>query len=427
MNENLIQTAQECWGQLTRDGRLRPKDYDADLVDELRGRLGLTDTKDFHSELRDISAQDLVEGLLTALKPLAVMMTDLLSLYEAIGATRASEPNLRVEFNFDSDDRPFEFDVQAFRDWESICRRVLSKRSVRRWEQGPAWKLAKVIREGTALLAPIHVETPPRLGPKMEWPPYGQEAPRSGLEYLDSGIARAWRVREEFLTDAVSRWPNREDYGTASRDPGVIDEAHIMVSDYWDHSIGEELRELAIRASAAPTLGVSRRRVTGLIRTLIGALDDAIRELPTSERYVQEEIKDLIEVFSLLMWGKRHELYSAWVFTRIVDAIGIQRLSFVVKAGRFSFDFKGAELATFESAEGPFSVWTEMRTKYHSPVGHGRTNSIQPDFRIVRSPIDDPDSSILAVEVKQYLRSALRNPADALADYTGGSPKLTLS
>lgn len=67
-------------------------------------------------------------------------------------------------------------------------------------------------------------------------------------------------------------------------------------------------------------------------------------------------------------------------------------------------------------------IWTELKTAHPNPIGHGRTGGIQPDYTVAYEPVDDPESSILVVEGKQSLRSALRIHADALADYTSGRP-----
>lgn len=421
MSGNVVQSAQECWDSLVAAGVLRPQDYDADLVDELRSRFAFDESKDFRVAIDALSAQELIENLFEVLEPVVVMLSDLLRLYEAIQATRASGPNLRVRFNFDRDVRPFEFDIEVFRDWEETSRRVLVARRYPRWKAGAAWGLRSAIAQGLLILSP-DVDRPVGRNRSMAWPP-AQAAPVSGIDQLDSRIARAWQMREQFLAEASAQWPARSDYSDGFQGPDGLGNLASLVSDFWDYAIGEELTWLADRGATALALGGATVRLATAVAEVTREMDAALEELPTVGRLIRENVNELTSLLSLPIWGKRHEVYSAWIFTRIVDAIGQRRLDFKVTSGRLSFDFGGVELATFDSVDGPIAVWTELRTAYGTPIGHGRTGGVQPDFRLVREPIDEPGSSTLAVEVKQYRRSVLRNPADALADYTGGLPQ----
>jgi hypothetical protein len=67
-------------------------------------------------------------------------------------------------------------------------------------------------------------------------------------------------------------------------------------------------------------------------------------------------------------------------------------------------------------------LWAELRSAYATPIGHGRSNAIQPDYRVSKPPVTSPATALLAVECKQYWQSVRKNVADALADYTGGLP-----
>lgn len=415
-----LETAQDVWDRLIDGKVVQPRLYDQDLADGLRAEFGIRG--DFRSGLTEVSAQRLIEAVFRGLAPVAAMVADLLRLYEVISAKRASDPNLRMRFNFDSDEQPIDLNLATFREWEARLRSTLVTRRFWSWKQDPAWALVATI-DG-ALPRYEQSDGPRPQGERsVAWPIPGEPAPVSGVEELDRRIAAVWGARETFVAEMSKQWPAREDYRLAfGAMAGSIDEGALMVSDFWDDSLAEALRQLAIRGSLAHR-ELDTESLSTTMASLVPEIDAALDRLPSEKRQITEAVTELESILSLPMWGKRHELYAAWVFTQIAEAIGHTRLSFVVESGHFSFDFRGSKLATFDTEQGVVELWAELRTAYDRPVGHGRTKSIQPDFRLVTLPVEDPESTLLAVEVKQYARSFLRNAADALADYTGGLPR----
>lgn len=416
-----VHTAQECWDRLVDAGLLRPKDYDKDLVEAIRSDLGLPTVADMRTSLAMLPAQDLIDSLFSALEPLAVMLADLLRLYERIHATHSSDPNLRIRFNFDSGSSALDIDLTEFREWEVTVRQVLATRRFWAWNQNAAWNLVTVTERGF-----VDPATPPdREGRQpLGWAFQGDPAPRSGIDELDRSIARGWQMRAAFLDEVTSRWPERDNSRVGFHAPdGTVEDSRIMVSDFWDHALSDALTQLAHRGAAAAAASRASTDLASIVSALTSDLNAALDAMPSREKQTETNIEELISLLSLPMWGRRHEFYSAWIFAELVEAIGVHRVAFMVRSGRFSFDFGGTHLATFDSVDGPIHVWAELRTPYATPAGRGRTGAIQPDYRLVKEPIDLGDSTILAVEVKQYLRSALKNPADALADYTGGLQK----
>lgn len=265
----------------------------------------------------------------------------------------------------------------------------------------------------------------PRSRPEPEpgWPPLGETAPPSGIPDLDASIGTLWDLREEFLQLVSRRWPTRDDYRVDFHNPDwSVDPLRLVVSDWRDHAMRHALICLADRTRVISAHEDSRDWLAEATNTLATDIDVVLARLPSQVRPAEETVNDLISILSLPMWVKRHELYSAWIFTRIADAVGLDRLSFLTRPGRLSFDFGGAQLATFDTVHGTAHIWTELKTRHPDPVGHGRTAGIQPDYSLSFEPVTEPDTSFLALECKQYLRSALRNPPDALADYTSGLP-----
>lgn len=143
---------------------------------------------------------------------------------------------------------------------------------------------------------------------------------------------------------------------------------------------------------------------------------------PQTTVNIEDDVKQLVDLLSLPVWGKRHEMYSAWVLTEIVAAFGFDRVRVHVADSVLAFSFAGSHIATVSTVEGPVELWAELRSAYATPVGRGRSAAIQPDYRLSRAPVTAAGSALLAIECKQYRRSVRKNVADALADYTGGLP-----
>jgi hypothetical protein len=422
-------TAADLWDLLVTGEMVRPADYDSDLVDELRTRLNIADSIEFRQALVDdgFSAEDLIQSLLRVITPVAGMMGDLLSLYEQIAARRTRDENIRFRFNFDAKAEPLDIDLKAFREFERCYHRAISPRTFRRWDQTPAWQMVQVVRG----LLPAAVS--PRSIASDEWPDPDVRCPESGIRALDGVLASMWELRRGFLSEAMLLWPNRTDYrqgfgSSEDRDPDALSEVWgdesgevreqlaVMVSDFWDKYMSAAIETVADQARSNPPPEQS-------ISDAADQLGQLVARLKAVHRDAEQEVEDLLALLSLPVWGQRHEVYSAWVFTQIVAAIGVEFLTFHVCDGRLSFDFAGAHLASFDTVNGPVRVWTELRTRYDNPVGKGRTEGIQPDYRLSHDPVQEPATTLLAVECKQYKQSKLRTHAHALIDYTGGLPQ----
>jgi hypothetical protein len=133
-------------------------------------------------------------------------------------------------------------------------------------------------------------------------------------------------------------------------------------------------------------------------------------------------VQQLLEFLSLPIWQRRHELYSAWVSTQILDAIPAEPVRIHTVGDKLVFAFSGTHLATADAYQPRLHVWAELRSPLEDPIGKSRSASIQPDYTLVTDPITSPEASILEVECKQYRRPSVRNFSDALTDYARGRP-----
>ncbi|MFL6450435.1 MAG: hypothetical protein ACJ746_22555 [Bryobacteraceae bacterium] len=163
---------------------------------------------------------------------------------------------------------------------------------------------------------------------------------------------------------------------------------------------------------------------------LLSADDDTLRKRLApilgriSRRSVDVSVllEDLDEILSMPVWRRRHEVYSVWVGSRIVDALG-KTATIHASDGIILFSFRATHLATLPLGPGEgLQLWTELRTPLRDPIGKGRKSGIQPDYVLTIGPSDDPSRSLIVVECKQYLRGSRRNFGAAVIDYARGHP-----
>ncbi|WP_338764040.1 hypothetical protein V7968_38405 [Nocardia vulneris] len=431
-----IDNAQQVWDRLVQEKVVRVGHYDRDLVDQVRDALGIEAKAPFRTALAHVSGEAFILVLLQAIAPFARMMVELLDLCEKIHADHSDAPNLRIRFDFDANAAAVEFDLTAFRAETTRFRHVTRPRRTRIWNQDALFGIHGAVDRLVDRLGLIGARSSRLPGHEVleGWPSLAAPPPVSGLPILDQALAALWRVRADFVADASTRWPDRhgEQFRADMAAHTLDDPIRSLwgpVSDFWDHSFGANVAEIAraVNAADSPLSEESLSEITDFVRII----DNLLAALPVVEHFVEQELRELVELLSLPMWGKRHELYAAWVFPRIVAAIGFDRLRFHVPDGLMSFAFKGVHLATFDTVDGFAQVWAELRTAYDASatgvglLGKSRSQNVQPDYSVTFEPKDGSEEKFLVVECKQYLRAA-PDHAKALHDYTIALPNATV-
>src|SRR5262249_44327360 len=135
---------------------------------------------------------------------------------------------------------------------------------------------------------------------------------------------------------------------------------------------------------------------------------------------VKTSVQILYEFLSLPIWKARHELYAAWIFCEIINAIESDRPHIHANGQQLVFSFSGAHLATLQSYSPNLQLWCELRTPLKNPRGKSRKNAIQPDYSLAIGPVNYTKNTIIVVECKQYKVPSIKNFADALRDYAVG-------
>ncbi|UFN96800.1 hypothetical protein [Micromonospora aurantiaca] len=338
-----------------------------------------------------------------------MMLTDLLRLYERIAATSATSDSLRIVYEFSEGDQ-LDVLLSAFRDQVRVTQTRIQ--SVLRLEithdqlwSFPFWVPASDLPSELAAWADAYAAG--------AWPDDLPAPAQTGNAALDEAVTDVMAVLRAYLDRARSLAPDRPSLWPSGFDPLPAD-AEVVRSSDAENWLPPRLLALHTEVARAAKDQSHGAGVADRLRDWLDNLD---------WRQVEAEVVfEAVEtVLALPIWGKRHEFYSAWLVTEFDKALP-DRLTFRVHDGVLAFPFRATPVADMDSIAGPTELWAELRSPYHKPIGASRKNGIQPDYRFLAGR-DTQRDTLLAVEAKQYLRPAAKNPGQALADYSGGLPK----
>jgi hypothetical protein len=432
---DLLNSAGQVWDHLITSGGLDEKYYDTEIVADLRSRLNLPPGRDFSQLLKDqqVSTEDLIFAFFQAIQPFAEMMSDLLVMFEQAGAKQAAN-NLSIEFDFGSEQPPLKFDLDHFRGSLVTWKTVTGSFVQSAWNPENLWALNSALAADWN--APVDDQAFQHWNQEYRelgrWPEQLLPSPRSQFPDLDTAFSKMWRVWVSFVsackqygdqrTDVVNARYRSSEGSAAAGESAASNQAWPLnvlgstESDFWAGSLARKAYHIAERISALPQVERS-----GQAQDVLVKLDKVFAQIPEKQFEGTSVVQSLLEFLNLPIWRKRHELYSAWISTQIVNAIpGSTRIHQL--EGRLEFSFSGTHLATADDFDPRLHVWAELRSPLEKPRGKSREKAIQPDYSLITDPVSNPKSSILEVECKQYRRPSARNFSDALSDYARGRP-----
>lgn len=414
-----MSTAAEVWRRLVETGVLQPRSYDEDVVSLLEGKLPGPGALPVRMNIVQWTARDLLRALAPVVDSFAGLMRDLLSLYANIAASSATNENLTLSYEFDEGD-VLDQSLAQFRSAVATLDRAQSARgrfllSPRRWEYPSAgkWQVdnaeMRTLREGSES--------------GSEWDLALPAAPEAADPLVARGVSLVYGI----LTTACEKLKT---YGATmhavfnsptlrGRGKEELDETLALYSDFTDY--WPEAVLLNLEADVKYLKSKPSRDVQSWLR---GVENWCSSFWETEEAWEAESV--LESVLSLPMWGKRHELYSAWVVCVIAEAFKAHHLRFEVVDGRLSFPFRATKIATFDDQVGPVELWAEVRSAASGALAHGRIRGVQPDYRFLR-PGQDPSDTEMAVEAKHYRRAAATRHGDTASDYARALPRARVS
>ncbi len=421
-NTDLLETAPQIWAHLKQEGGIDLKRYDQALEDDLRTTLKLPGG-DFERLISGVTTESLLFAFFRALEPYAMMMSDLMTVFESVGA-KHSDRNMQIRFDFDEDGPPLAFDIEHFKDWTDAIVEVLRSRETRKWSTDLLWGLSS-----TFGYLDDEIEDPEVTRWLDEynqnlWPRFFPSLPASGNLELDELLEQVWRLLQTVADRSRQFGSSRAALvEAAAAQTGNVDDDDGEATD-WTAEILRSLDQdgwtgFVVRNVAC----TSQRWRNGIVQdSLCQSLKQIFESAPHTQTDVRSLIDQLLAILSLPFWKFRHELYSVWVFSRIRDAVNHARLRVHVAEESLTFSSRGSHLATLDASVPPVHLWAELRSPLKSPLGKYRIEGIQPDYSLVRDPITERSSSVIEIECKQYLRPSARNFSDALTDYATGRP-----
>ena len=420
-------TAAELWSEWERSRVLRPQDYDSDVAEHVWSRLSAAGGRSSSSirqglEEANWSPRDLIHALAPLVSSFAGMQRDLLRLMERVGASSGTGENLRVVYEFAPGDLIDE-SLADFRERVRTIERVGARLRPWLFDEAVAWNFplwdhqswewieltvaGARVEQAADWRFDSHVADPAPTGdPRVD------ERARQVLSFVRYALARL-----QALGDDTNEM--RERLYASSPVDEIDPELRAIAqaaTDYWPLSVASAVHGW-VRAVAEGEVAVSQQT--------LDELDDWLERLESGEARevtIEQVVDELTDVLSLPEWGKRHELYSAWIATQLDRALD-SRLDFVVTDGALRFPFRPTLLARLDPPSGDLALWCEVRSPGVGQLGGGRKASIQPDYRFQR--ISD-GATVTAVEVKQYKASAGRRHSVTMRDYVASLPGATV-
>jgi hypothetical protein len=422
-----IKTGSGLWRQLTKRAGLNLRTYDSGVEVAFRKRLDLPNKGNVATHLtqRKTRPEPVMGGFLNSIQPFSFMFKDILALIEAVGRT-AGKGNLLIEFDFE-EGKKFNVDLDTFRQQVEYISRAVRPLEIDRWTYDRCWSLWRALGENVRDDVDVDVRTWGDEYHSGVWPERDLQAPRSDNVVLDEYIARAWQVRHAMIEGARQVGPRRSDL-TQQQDAAVelelvdggielsnevIEFLRRLHSDHWTVSLAEKAYKRAAEARYDPEL--ANRLTTELRRVLENPLPE--------RRALETTVLEIEDILSLPVWQRRYELYSIWVLTQIVEALGgAQNFDFMLEGEVFHIPFSAKLLAILKDSTPELRVWSEVRFPLSKPRGKTRKAGMQPDYTLTVDTEDPPSGSFALVECKQYLRASVKNFSDAVIDYATGQP-----
>lgn len=425
----MIKETLDLWKYLKSNGGLDIKNYDSYIIEELQSELSLPIGKAFEKQLKDenITIENFIIAFFKIVEPFSEMMSDLLLMFEKAGA-KTSNNNLDIEFNFDNVKSDLKFDLESFRKWVNVWRRVKNKYNANLWNIESIWSLSRIFGERNFRSQnPILRRWLIEYNERMLWPDFMLNLPKCSDTYLCQLINRTWNLWSTIVKESTKLTKdrrklhekylhNRELYeqneNKYSWNPLLLAQ---IDHDCWSGSFAERVFNTIEELENLDPV-----RKEEYASQLINDLEQLFSKIPTIELEEDVIINDLKDFLSLPIWKKRYELYSVWISSQIIESLKDNPYRVHTYNESILFSFSGTHLATFDNFTPRLHIWSELRSPLENPVGKGRKKAIQPDYSLITDPVTNFETSILVIECKQYKTPSKKNFVNALTDYAKG-------
>lgn len=421
----LLGTASQIWTFLQAEGGLDLEfhaDMDEKIAEELREKLGPPAEANIDAALAHspVTVETFVEAFLSALGPYSVMMADLLRMFETAGGKRTDHA-LRAHFDF-GQKLALDFDIRQFRDWMETLKMVRQAVEIPAMDVGhlstlwtllrewaPDWRgsMTSVAPEGIAEWLNVYYE-------RRLWPTFEVPSPVSRDKAIERQLRRVHTLWLSAVHAMQSFGPDRTALHRAAFSGRLNDvtvegwsvgRVGAIDHDHWAGAILELMYDIAAKSPDG----------------IASALERFFAGVPIITVDRETLRRTLLEFLNLPIWKRRHELFSAWIATQILDAVSEYEPRIHVRDDLISFAFGGSHLATLDGTRPAVHLWAELRSPVDATLTKKEKN-IQPDYTLVADPVTSPRSAVVVVECKQYRQESRENFGHAVYKYCIGRP-----
>ena len=405
----MIKSSVELWRELSTIAEFEDVAYDEELKNTIARSLHLAPDRIANGlHEKSIPVERLLTVFLDALKPFSSMMGDLLRTYELAGA-KSNNNNIKIEFDFDS--VPKQYGLEAFKNYVSI---VQERTDVKTKLRSPWLLLQYLGRFDHGSLNHKKNRSYPR--EIQKWlDAYNNDIlpehlPPFPIIRYNKGLSDILSIVEESLQRYRTEYdPSKGLYKSLRIARDKYDTNFWWAeSDHWLGRFVEIFYEIT---------SYYHNSLKGISESETAYYESILHDMNVVEIVTEKEKYDAIcEILDMPFWKHRYEMYSAWVFTCIVDSFADLGISYNVVDRVLQFKFSGALLATLSVFDVQFEIWDEKRFEADNLTGKGRKKHIQPDYSIIQKGAES-DVSCVLIECKQYKRPKNKNFADAINDY----------
>lgn len=419
-------TATDAWNLLHSRG-LEVPGRDSDLVQMLRDALvvddGTSGPISFQGALAASSLEQFVRAFFDSAAPYVDMLKDILTWFEQAGAKEGPQG---WKLAWDGGEIP---ELQHFRQWMAALAGPIQAVEHPALSFADCWRLIEKLTPAPAVTRTrqlIGKENYRALPASIADFAYGYDFDYEAISNLPPpGAAPAWmhsiwNIIRRALTEFSSRDMNRPralacakmlNYARTVDDGFALDSLCMLETDLW---------LLSLVASYGALLD------SPADQAVVGAQIEAwFATIPVTTFLAADNIGALTAFLDLPLWGRRHEFFSAWIASKIIDGCGDHDLELLHESGVIALPFKKTELARVQSSRPLRVLFAERRSPLIDPIGDGRLANVQPDFSLWHTSSTD-EVCDLVVEVKHYLSPARKSWTHVFEDYAAAHPRATV-
>lgn len=441
-----IKDAAQLWRFLNTGAGLDLKYYDKQMLDSedpdlnLYSLLGIKcDLPSVEENLKaaGVTLEHMLVNLLTAFHPYSMMINEICRFFDKYEIKYADQ-NIRMEFDFGSVTEDMRFDLENFREIARNYHLIESQSfayEIRLLQLNdlddifPHNGSVTILNEAANSWIDSYISD----GEDAVFTAPDIETPVTGHPDIDRNLEIILNIWRSFVNQCIvnggtlkaleqaANWP--EDRVSIESDENVINDVRLLCQASLDHWAKNFLIRFFGKIEEIEALEDQERIKS--FNVLSDQLQKFVASLKRvsvtgSQEMLTEQLKDIL---NLPVWKFRYELYAAWLLTKIDQAFDRYEVMLHHTNGKLSLPFKATRIATVESMEGDFELWSEVRSPLENPTGGKRNSAIQPDYRIFFSTDEQtPENHFAVVEVKQYKTYHKTNFTQAMDDYAAGLP-----